>query len=375
MATEVLVKELNDGDINWMLEIGQKQQLASGDILFQEQSEIDALYVILSGTLAAAIASSKKSALGRAFAELEGDQELEQEIDRYTTGEVLGEIAFLKMGPSVTRVEAAERTVVLAVPHEKLLAKIKQDIGFAARFYRAIAILMLDRFEKLIKQYSRRKNLQIQPLHDGPLTFGELSDSDVDWLSENGLVEKVPADTILIRGGRPAENLYVLLEGSLSVAISEDKRNTLTRVFALLETSDQNTPSEEIPEREFARSSRGEMLGQTALLDSRLSSFTFKALEDSLVLAIPRQKLLIKLQQDPGMSARFYRVIGMLVAERLQGLISRLGYGKSSYQQGQKLSLDSEYEDEINLDVMDNITLGGARFDWMLRRLKARRII
>lgn len=374
MATEVLVKELTDSDINWMLEIGDKLELSPGRILFQAQSDITALYVILQGTLVSAIARNKESALGRAFAALERDEELEQEIDRYTSGEVLGEIAFLKVGPSVTTVKAVEDTVVLAVPHRELLARLQQDLGFASRFYRAIAILLLDRFEKLIKQYSRRKNIQIQPLRDGPLAFGELSDSDVDWMTEQGTVEVVTANTVLIRGGRPAENLYVLLEGTLSVTVSEDRRSALTRVFAVLERSSSDGSETSTPEREIARSSRGEMIGQTALLDSRLSSFTFKTLEDSLVLAIPRPQLSIKLQQDPGMSSRFYRVIGMLLAEQLQGLISRLGYGRSSYQRGEKLSQDIEYEDELNLDAMDNITLGGARFDWMLKRLQVRSV-
>lgn len=80
--------------------------------------------------------------------------------------------------------------------------------------------------------------------------------------------------------------------------------------------------------------------------------------------------MILKLQQDVGMASRFYRVIAKLMSGRVQGMISRLGFGKTSYSQGETLSQDTTYEDEIDLDVMDNLTLGGARFDWMLRRLK-----
>ncbi len=121
---------------------------------------------------------------------------------------------------------------------------------------------------------------------------------------------------------------------------------------------------------EIGSSLSGEIIGETALIDARLPTYTFKAAENSQVLAIKKQQLTIKLQQNPGMGARFYRVIAMLLSARLQGLISRLGYGRSSYRVGQALSEDFKYEDEIDLQAMDNIFLGGARFHWMLKRLK-----
>jgi hypothetical protein len=70
-----------------------------------------------------------------------------------------------------------------------------------------------------------------------------------------------------------------------------------------------------------------------------------------------------------GTAVRFYRVQSMLLSGRLQGLIARLGYGRNSYEIGQSLDVSTEYEDELSLDAIDNLTLGGARFDWMLRRL------
>ncbi|MGB6299671.1 MAG: bacteriocin-type transport-associated protein, partial [Rivularia sp. (in: cyanobacteria)] len=58
------------------------------------------------------------------------------------------------------------------------------------------------------------------------------------------------------------------------------------------------------------------------------------------------------------------------ISARLESLINRLGYGKSSYQIGQRLSQNIQYDDEIDLNLMENVLLGGARFDWMLKRLK-----
>ncbi|WP_051030511.1 cyclic nucleotide-binding domain-containing protein [Halothece sp. PCC 7418] len=125
--------------------------------------------------------------------------------------------------------------------------------------------------------------------------------------------------------------------------------------------------------REISRVSKGEIVGETSLLDSRLSKFTVTAAEDALVLAIPRQTLFLQLQQKPAMSARFYRILALLLSERLTGFINRISYGKRPYKSGQSLAADMTYEDEADLDAIDNLTLGGARFDWMLRRLQVER--
>ncbi|GAA6615667.1 cyclic nucleotide-binding domain-containing protein [Scytonema sp. NUACC26] len=365
--TEVLLQQLNNNDINWMIANGRQQQVAAGAVLIQQQSNVDYLYLVLEGTLSASIKKNQDSALAGIFAALEDDQDLEQEITRFSSGEMLGEISFLNFSPSAITVKAEKNSVVLALHSEKLLAILRQDVEFANRFYRAIAILLLDRFERLVKKFTHRQNLQIPPLQDVPLLFGELSDSDVDWLIQNSSLEAIAPGDVLIQAGRALEHLYVLLRGKVSVFAQEDTGNSLARVFTVLEDDDRSGSS---PATEIASSLSGEFIGETALIDGRLPTYTFKAAEDSQVLAIKKQQLTIKLQQNPGMGARFYRVIAMLLSARLQGLISRLGYGRSSYRVGQALSKNIEYEDEIDLQVMDNIFLGGARFDWMLKRLK-----
>jgi hypothetical protein len=111
-------------------------------------------------------------------------------------------------------------------------------------------------------------------------------------------------------------------------------------------------------------------MGEVAVLDNPWSIFGYKAEQNSIVLVIPRDKLLVKLQQDLGMASRFYRVAVLLLSSRLQGLISRLGYGGSRYEIGSSLSAQIKYADEVEPQIMDNLTLGGARFEWMLKRLK-----
>ncbi len=365
---DVLLEELSNSDIQWLKNMGQPQRISADTILIEQQSLVDFLYIVMNGEFIATLTRHQGgNLLGGVFAALEDDQTLEQEIGQFSGGEVLGEMSFLDVTPAVNRIKALEDSVVLGIPSQKLLEKLQEDLEFASRFYRAIAMLLLERFENSVQLYLKRRLGQIAPLQDVALIFGELSDSDVDWMLQKGHLETIKADTVLIKSGEQVENLYIVLQGLISVSVSEQKKNPLTSVFAILET--ENEESSTSLEREISQISRGGILGEISAFDSHRSFSTLRTIEDSNILVIPRQELLVKLQRDPAMASRFYRVVSQLISGRLQGLISRLGFGKTSYQFGQRLTQDIDYEDELDLDVMDNLSLGGARFDWLLRRL------
>lgn len=364
---KVLIEQLSKSDIRWMIANGDRQEVAAGTVLIRQQRAIETFYIVLEGAFSVTIQADSRSALASAFAVLENFVNLEEEIAQVASGEVLGELSFFNMIPSAITVKAIENSVVLAFPYQKLLARLNQNSEFASRFYHAIAILLLNRFEHLVKKFTQNRNLKIPPLQDVPLLFGELNDSDIDWMIQHSQIEECSTDTILIQSGQPVEKIYILLQGSVSVSFSEENKSSLTRLFSILETEDHINFS---PGYEISKISKGEILGDTALIDARLSNYTYKALENLQLLSIKKEYLLIKLQQNPARASRFYRVIAMLLSARLQGLISRLGYGRDSYRIGQELSENLSYSDEIDLDEIDNITLGGARFNWMLQRLK-----
>ncbi len=365
--TEVLIQQLNNSDINWMIANGYQQQLASNTVLIRQQSSIDSLYIVLDGNLTATVKRNSESVLAGAFSALEDDSDLEQEIGHFSSGDVLGETSFLNLSPAATAVKATEKSTVLVLPRQKLLGRLRQDADFACRFYRAIAILLQNRCDRLIQQFIRRQNLKISPLQDIPLLFGELSDSDVDWIVRYSRVEEIAADTMLIRANRPVDTLYLLLRGTVSVSFIENSSSSFANVFSMLENLEE---SDESPGYEISQLSKGEITGEMALIDTRLSAYSFKALENLQVLAISKQQLSIQLQQNPAMGTRFFRAIAMLVSARVQALIGRVGYGRSTYTLGETLSQNYHYADEIDLNTMDGLSLGGARFDWMLRRLK-----
>jgi bacteriocin-type transport-associated protein len=357
--TEVLLKELSNSDINWMSATGCRQEIAAGTVLVQEGKAADTLHIVLDGTFAVTVSQADNNPLSRAFAAMEGGEISGREIARLSSGEVVGEIPFLGTRPTATTVKAIEKSLVMSIPQEQLAAKLQQDVGFASRFYRAIAILLSDR----ISQLGRSKLVPGQTLRDMLFVLGELNDSDIDWMIATGSRQKLAANTVLIHEGRPVDALYILLGGTMTVSVCEDKRNPLSRAFATLEGNKTES-------REIARLSRGEIVGETPFIDSRLPSRTVKAIQDSLVLSIPRQQLAAKLQQDVGFASRFYRVIATLLSNRLQGMFSRLGYGRRVYSKGQPLDENVEYEDELDSNVLDSMALAGTRFDWMLSHLR-----
>lgn len=361
------LKQLSNSDIQWLKQNGNQENISSGDVLIEQMRSPDFFYLLISGELTASISQNQGGRLGNIFAALEEDQSLEQEIARFSPGEVIGKMPVVELTPAVMTVKATENSSVLAIPYELLQDQLQEDWAFASRFYRGIAVLLADRFGRLIQHFLNHQKGQIPPLQDVPLIFGELSDSDVDWMLGVGRLEQISAEKVLIRNGEQIENIYIILQGGIAVLVKEQQSNRLLSLFGALEDNDSTDDS---LEREIMRLYQGEILQEAITLDNPVSIYTLKALENSTLLRIAVPQLLVKLQQDIGTAARFYRVVAMLLSGRWQGLISRLGYGRSPYQIGQSLDISTKYEDEIDLDVMDNLTLGGARFDWMLKRLK-----
>ncbi|MDB9524594.1 cyclic nucleotide-binding domain-containing protein [Oscillatoria sp. CS-180] len=364
---DLLLEALLDRDIDWLVTAGQQQTLDENAVLVHQGEVVNVLYIVLGGQLISAVADDQDSVLGQAFSALSGNANLEHILFPLEGGDVFGEMAVLHSPPSpmVIRTEAA--STVLVVPQAQLQTKLIRDREFASRFYRVMATLMLDRYEFLLDKFIYRRGLQLSAIQDGPVIFGELFDSDIDWMINHGSVVHLRPEERLIQSGRPTDTLYVVLRGLLSTSITGGKSAALTQIFSQFTSGGQ---SEEYPGREVARSSRGEVVGETTLIDSRLSKFSVSAINPSTLLAIPRRDLFIKLQQDAGMATRFYRVLTILLSARLNSFINRLGYGKASYQVGQSLSPDVHYEDELDLDLIDHLTVGGARFEWMLKRLK-----
>lgn len=168
--------------------------------------------------------------------------------------------------------------------------------------------------------------------------LGELSDLDVDWMTAHGTKRAVGSGTLLIEERAEIDAMYVVLDGRFSVWIGSRDRQELAQLGA------------------------GELLGEMSFIDSRPAVASVEALEDSIVLSIPRGDLERKLKEDSGFAARFYRALAVFLSSRLRSTVVGLGYGRPV--------LSGEDEgDDLDPMILDTLHLAGARFDRMLKRL------
>lgn len=364
--TEVLLKELSNSDIDWMLAAGQREEVAAGTILIRQGEPISALYVLLDGALTVTVSQSDDNPIGRAFAALEGGELSGREIARLSNGEVVGEMPFLESYQSSTTVKALRKSVVLVIPRRQLLDKLQTDISFAAHLYRAIAVLLAHRLEQIVAQIGHQTIVLCQSqIREILFTFSELNDSDIGWMIAAGQATRIAKGEVLFHSGRPVEAMHILLDGKMVASVSEDANNPLIRAFSNLEEVETETI-----EREFAQLSRGDIVGETPFVEASPPAMTVKAIEDSIVLSIPRWRLSAKLLSDLGFAARFYRVLAILLADKQQGIINRLGYGRITYSSDQPLDDRFNYEDELSSSFLAQVTLAGTRFDWMLKQIR-----
>ena len=68
---------------------------------------------------------------------------------------------------------------------------------------------------------------------------------------------------------------------------------------------------------------------------------------------------------DTAFASRFYRALGVFLADRLRSTVGRMAYGDA-----QMLDEDVEAEDEISPDLMETLDLAAARFQSILDRLR-----
>ena len=163
--------------------------------------------------------------------------------------------------------------------------------------------------------------------------LGQLSDLDIEWMIRNGQKVEVSEGEKLIHQGRKIENIYIILNGELSIY-------------------DENSPGMEI-----GRIGAGEIVGEISFIDSRPPSASVRATETSTVYAIPRDTMKRKLDKDREFAARFYYSIALFMSDRLRKTTGRLGYGSPE-----------DEADELDLNVLSHVAQAGAHFGKILHK-------
>jgi CRP-like cAMP-binding protein len=168
--------------------------------------------------------------------------------------------------------------------------------------------------------------------------LGQLDDLDAEWLARAGIRRRLADQEAVILQGQPSPSLFIVLAGELAVDVAGVGR--------------------------VARLAAGEVVGEMSFVDSAPPSATVLAAGDAFVLEVAKTALEAKIAADPGFGLRFYRAIALFLADRLRTTQQRKAAGG-------KVRLDTAevLEDELDEKVLDALSLGGDRFDRMLRRL------
>lgn len=122
--------EWNELDVAWLAHAGERVDVAAGSTLIREGQPLDQLYVVLDGE-----ADVLVDVAGSATA-----------VGSSRRGEILGEMSFLGGDERATAtVQAREAMLLLAMPKPRIREQLEQDLAFAERFYRSLAVLLSHR--------------------------------------------------------------------------------------------------------------------------------------------------------------------------------------------------------------------------------------
>jgi CRP-like cAMP-binding protein len=116
---------LDDQDVEWIASHGRRLNVRQDDVLIREGEPVDALFIVLEGSLNVRFGN--------------------KQIATLFSGEIVGEISFVDSRPPAATVTAGQSTRVLAIPRNLLTAKMSTDPWFASRFFRAMATFLADR--------------------------------------------------------------------------------------------------------------------------------------------------------------------------------------------------------------------------------------
>ena len=168
--------------------------------------------------------------------------------------------------------------------------------------------------------------------------FGVLNDSDIDWMARTGSRREIRRQDVLIQEGVLIDAIILLLQGRMGVSVSGVG--------------------------EIAQLEAGDFIGEMSLVDSAPPSATVSAKLDSVALFLDKQVLLRKLAGDHAFASRFYRALAILLSDRLRATERRMAYGEQANGLGDETT---RLKDELDLGVLDSVSVAGDRFDRLLK--------
>lgn len=162
----IILGQLTDSDVEWLANSGQRIKVPRGTELIRQGTRIGSIYIVLDGLMRVVTAQGVLLA-------------------RVSAGDILGEMSLVDSSPTAASVLVEQDSSVLMVSKQKLVDKLKDDIGFAARFYRALALFLAGRMRNTIQR----------------MGYGEAGEPELDAVDADELEAEV-LDNVHLAGAR-----------------------------------------------------------------------------------------------------------------------------------------------------------------------------
>ena len=166
----LLFGEWNDLDVAWLARNGTRLDAEPGVNFIQEGMSVDQLFVVL-----------------------DGEAEVTVNLNGYPSpvgssrrGEVLGEMSFLTDDDQATATVIAREPIrLLAMPKDRMREQLSNDLAFAERFYRSLAVLLSNRCrDQLIARGIAARATALEELDHGTLSLVSTAGRRFDWLCQ-----------------------------------------------------------------------------------------------------------------------------------------------------------------------------------------------
>lgn len=130
----LIFSELTDADVEWLAKAGERIRYEAGTTLIPVGSRVDKIYFVLDGRVAV---RARSGAI----------------IAQMGSGEIVGEMSLVDPAPTAVSVEISAESTLLCITDAQVREKLASDLGFAARFYRALCVFMADRMRQTTSRF------------------------------------------------------------------------------------------------------------------------------------------------------------------------------------------------------------------------------
>jgi len=140
--TIALSEGLQAEDMLWLFQVGEEKAVSPGTAIVDEGIRPNAIFVVVRGSFNVGVETLA-----------------DEPLATLRVGELIGEISFLEGSPASATIVADEESAVIAIDNQVLNERLREDTAFAARLYRAFALVAERRLRNRVDHLAYRFEL------------------------------------------------------------------------------------------------------------------------------------------------------------------------------------------------------------------------